>query len=173
MSGIYKVTHSGGIIRLSDNAFIPADTDNSDYQTYLAWVADGNTADPEWDTAELQTRKWNEIKNERDRRILNSGFKVGNYWFHSDLLSRTQHHALVTVCDKGLLPTNLSWKTMSGDFVAMDETLANAVFMSGVASDIAIFAVAENKRAQMLMEADASTYPALTDWPLGYGEQLP
>ena len=25
---------------------IPFDNDNTDYQEYLAWVADGNTADP-------------------------------------------------------------------------------------------------------------------------------
>jgi hypothetical protein len=36
----------GGICRLSDNAAIPFDPANSDYQEYLKWVAAGNTPLP-------------------------------------------------------------------------------------------------------------------------------
>jgi hypothetical protein len=34
------------IFRLSDNASIPLDQNNTDYQAYLKWVAEGNTPEP-------------------------------------------------------------------------------------------------------------------------------
>lgn len=35
-----------GIKRLTDNAFIPFDSNNKDYQEYLKWLAEGNTPEP-------------------------------------------------------------------------------------------------------------------------------
>jgi hypothetical protein len=34
------------VIRLFDNAHIPFVEDNTDYQKYLKWVAEGNTPEP-------------------------------------------------------------------------------------------------------------------------------
>lgn len=45
---MYKIVNSSitgkqvSIKRLEDNAFIPFDPANTDYQTYLAWLTDGN-----------------------------------------------------------------------------------------------------------------------------------
>lgn len=37
-----KGIEQNSIKRLPDNAFIPFDPDNTDYQAYLAWLAEGN-----------------------------------------------------------------------------------------------------------------------------------
>jgi hypothetical protein len=39
-------TVSSGIMRVADKVFIPANPDNTDYQAYLKWVAEGNTPLP-------------------------------------------------------------------------------------------------------------------------------
>ena len=37
---------SQNIKRLADNAFIPFDPGNTDYQEYLKWLAEGNEPEP-------------------------------------------------------------------------------------------------------------------------------
>jgi len=44
---MYQLTKEGYmILRTTDGAYIPIDPDNTDYQTYLKWVAQGNTPLP-------------------------------------------------------------------------------------------------------------------------------
>ena len=39
-------TNQYAVIRTTDNVCIPFDPDNTDYQQYLKWVAEGNTPLP-------------------------------------------------------------------------------------------------------------------------------
>jgi len=44
---IYKLLlNCPGVSRLPDNAFIPFDPANTDYQEYLKWLEEGNTPEP-------------------------------------------------------------------------------------------------------------------------------
>ena len=42
-SGLSGLLRTVDIEGKTDNSFIPLDSDNKDYQEYLAWVAEGNT----------------------------------------------------------------------------------------------------------------------------------
>ena len=42
----YNGEEPGGIYRPKDNAGIPNDPNNIDWQEYLAWLEEGNTPDP-------------------------------------------------------------------------------------------------------------------------------
>lgn len=115
------------------------------------------------DTADDKARMWDAIKNERDRRTDQGGYKVGTKWFHSDQKSRSQQLGLVLL--GASIPANLQWKTMDGSFVTMTATLAQQVLAAAAASDQAIFAAAETHKAAMEASADPASYDFSGGWP--------
>ena len=114
----------------------------------------------------VQAEKWQQIKAERDRRK-SGGVKVGDKWFHSDDTSRIQHLGLVLF---GANVPKVDWKTMDGSKVQMTQALAQAIFQSVAAADQAMFAKAEQHKAEMMASPDPASYDVFTGWPLIYGE---
>jgi len=115
-----------------------------------------------------QNSSWRLIQAERDRRKGTGGYKVGNYWFHSDDTSRIQQIALVMM--GAGMPSGIMWKTMTGEFVLMTPTLAGQIFQAAASSDIVIFSVAESKKVAMMSSTTPNTYDYLSGWPLMFGE---
>jgi hypothetical protein len=42
----FNLVEGNAVVRLSDNATIPFDPANTDYQEYLTWLAEGNEPEP-------------------------------------------------------------------------------------------------------------------------------
>lgn len=138
------------------------------------WTYAGNVISPKSpediissELAEIKAEMWRKIQIERDRRK-SGGVQVGGNWFHSDDTSRIQQLGLVMFGAN--MPNNIMWKTMSGSFVLMTPTLAQQIFTAVAASDMVIFAKAEEHKANMNASPDPTSYNYLTGWPLIYGE---
>jgi hypothetical protein len=123
--------------------------------------------EPPYPLLAVRADKWAAVKAERERRK-SGGVKVGAKWFHSDDASRIQQMGLVMM--GAGIPSDLQWKTMDGSFIAMNQTVAGAVFAAAAASDQAVFAVAEGHRVAMEASADPAAYDYSTGWPKIYGE---
>lgn len=145
--------------------------DGSVYET-LVWQAGDalpSKAQLDSDITALNVQLvWLSIKAMRDLRSQTGGYKVGTHWYHSDQTSRTQQIALVMLGAN--IPANLQWKTMTGDFVTMTQTLAAQVFGAAVGSDNTIFNVAQTHLTNMSAAADPLSYDFSGSWPQTFQE---
>src|SRR5574343_1114265 len=113
------------------------------------------------------------IKHERDKRIENGGYKVGNNWFHSDKTSRDQHMMLYVRAKEvqaaggnmdspfpnpAMPGSPLLWKTLGGPYVPMTPNLALQIVTAAQVQQAALHLVA----AQAMQ---ACTAPSAVQWP--------
>lgn len=145
--------------------------DGSDYSSIYLESGDPIPSQTQLDS-DIQsmniTMMWNAIKAERDYRAATGGYKVGTYWYHSDQVSRTQQIALVILGAN--IPANLQWKTMTGAFATMTQTLAGQIFGAAVQSDNTIFNMAQQHLTNMTASANPLSYDFSTGWPQTFQE---
>lgn len=67
------------------------------------------------------------------------------------------------------IPAGTKWKTMDGSFVDMTQELAQQIFTTAAASDIAIFAAAELHIAAAQASENPSAYDFSSGWPEIFG----
>lgn len=131
------------------------------------WTFDGEVyappVQPNQTVAELQSK----VRAIRDQKTQSGGYAVGQYWFHSDTFSRTQQIGLVMM--GAGIPPGLLWKTMSGEFVEMTQSLAASVFAAAAAQDAALFAHAEVLQQAIESAENPETVDIDAGWPLTFG----
>lgn len=53
---MYKLISESLVRRMSDNCCIPFSDENTDYQAYVAWLAEGNTPEPAEEPMQVQVK---------------------------------------------------------------------------------------------------------------------
>ena len=178
-------THTGNVIRKSDNKVVApvSDPTDQDYVDYVTWVNEGNIPEDfssyEQSGQVLKDEKlkmWELIKQERERRQYDAVLVEGN-WFHSDLDSRIKYEKFIKM-GENLPPTQ--WKTKSPGgglfnptFVTMTSTLLNKIANAIVVAEISIFAAAEQHRVSMLAAENPGEYNYLEGWPVSFTDTYP
>lgn len=162
---------SGGvvanIIEVESLDFMPGLVAVGEAEVGIGWLFDGQQFTPPPAPPFDLDAAWERIKAIRDRKTQQGGYLAAGKWFHSDTFSRTQQIGLTIM--GASVPPGLMWKTMDGTFVEMTPTLAQQVFAAAGQQDAALFAYAEQLRAQVNASADPASIDLEAGWPATYG----
>ena len=142
----------GAILPDSSSAFLLEMQE--EYQALTAAYIDSN----------IKLKLWYKVKDERDRRTQQGGYKVGTKWYHSDTFSRSQQLGLVLM--GAGIPQGLMWKTMDGSFIEMTQAVASDVLIGAGIQDSATFAYAEALKAQVEASTDPASIDIYSGWPI-------
>ena len=114
-----KTIHPGGtenqtttIIRtdVTPNSFIPFDPANLDYQEYLEWVEEGNTAEAA-DTL-TSSQKWANVRAVRNSKLRETDWSQGSDVPNATKTKwQTYRQDLREIPQKQTDPTNITWPT--------------------------------------------------------------
>lgn len=120
------------------------------------------------DLTNKRSNIWSRIKQIRDTKTQQGGYKAQGKWFHSDTFSRSQQIGLVIMGSS--IPAGLQWKTMDGSFVEMTLALAQDVFQAAALQDNLLFSYAEQLNQQVQASASPDSIDISQGWPETYKE---
>ncbi|MBM3273378.1 DUF4376 domain-containing protein [Candidatus Kaiserbacteria bacterium] len=133
---MYKLTQSTSIIRLSDNASIPNDPANVDFQEYLLWLSEGNTPEPVDPPTPEEKRA--DIERQRDAALV-AGFTWKGHKYQVDQTMISALNGRLTLWQEGKIDAKatLPIRCMDNSIVMLDRAehadLADALRQHGEA----------------------------------------
>lgn len=165
---MYKQTEGNAIIRLVDGAFIPSDSNNTDYIAYLDWLAAGNIADPHIEPAptldDLKDAKIAQI-NTACLAAIDGGFEHDGHIFDSDPRSKSNIIGTATGVTAGLpLPEGFTWRTQDNQDVPMDGPAIIALGAALLQHISTQYAISWQLKAQVDSAPDQAALDTI-NWP--------
>jgi hypothetical protein len=147
----------------SDDTYYRTEQDDAPYVVFTRKPA-----------AQIVAVLWERINAKRDT-LQESGCQVGAHWFHNDLKSRSQWERMASR-SAAMQPTDpyqvggqqVSWKTMTGDFVPLTAGLIADVVAAFEIQEVAIFVRAETLRAQIAAVEFPEQVDVEAGWPSVY-----
>lgn len=137
---------------------------------------------PVVDPADIVAAKWEAIKVERDRRLLTGGYPVAGHWYHSDLISRSQHLSNARKADLVLAAAGdmdaqfmigaypMQVKSMDNGLMPMTPNVAHAIMAAAEMQELMTYGTALAHKAALEAAVDPAAYVFTSGWPAIYGD---
>jgi hypothetical protein len=131
------------------------------------------------DLTAIRERLWTQIKSHRDY-LKESGVKIGDHWFHNDVMSRSQwlHMATKSAGTPDETPyivggKQVEWQVMGGDNVPLTTGKIKEVVNGMELNEAIIFNTAKVKRAaiQTMTIEQLEAYDVLDGFPQEYVDE--
>lgn len=126
-----------------------------------------------------KAEKWEEIKAERERRLMHGGMYFNKAWYHTDMQAQAQYLSWARKADQRLMEqgnmnapltiagTNqpIMVKRMDNSFAVVTAKLAHDLIKAIEPQMAMTYAAAEAHKAKMEASADPSSYDFSKGWP--------
>lgn len=159
------IYNSSNVLRTSDNAIIPNDSNNTDWKNYQSWINAGNVADP----VDINVRRngvLSALTNKRDS-VIASGVTYNNNVFLTDDNSQNILHKALYMQSSGDKTDTFprSWILADGLSITVAYTDMQAVAVLIATKTDSAYANYLTLKAQIESSTDPESIDITTGWP--------